>query len=145
MLPWSRSQSRSKLSMAIRCHPCGLSSFGHSAPSRLPNDLLANRCSLACPHSQPGTGNKQGRSRDRSMDPKHWLTEQTSIQGTPGPLGLGHPCNHLKKLPLYEVPQKSAGRRTARRVLNIQEGIVEASNNHVRDSAEQASDQGYLR
>ena len=57
------------------------------------------------------------------MDPKQWHTEHTNIQGMPGPLDLRHPSNHLtKKLSLYEVPQKSGGRRTARRVLSTQAG-----------------------
>ena len=66
------------------------------------------------------------------MDPKQLRTEHTSIQGRPGPLDLQHPFNYLnptsddsEALSLYEVPQKSGGRRTARRVLNMQRGIAQ--------------------
>ena len=42
----------------------------------------------------------------------------------PGPLDLRHPCNHLKK-PVILSAAGTRGRRTARRVLNIQEGIAQ--------------------
>ena len=65
--------------------PAACSPLDHSAPSRLPNDLLANRCSLGLLAQSFRTGNTQGRSGDRSMDSKQWRTEHTRFRVCPVP------------------------------------------------------------
>ena len=60
----------------------------------------------------------EGRSGDRSMDlPISGEPGIQAFRGCPVPwICDTHAITHLKKLPLYEVPQKSGGQRTARRV-----------------------------
>ena len=123
MLPWSQSRAvqnypgSASLVLAMQCHPCGLESSGPIGALPAARRPPGKSVLWGCSHRQSGTKNTKGRSGDRSMDPKQWRNRHTSIQG----MDLRHPCNHQKTLSLYKVPQKSGGRRTARRVLNIQE------------------------
>ena len=124
--------------------------FGHSAPPDYPTTswqigalgaLLAARPSVRLENAQVGSG-------DRSMDPKRWRTEHTSIQGMSGLLELRGPCDHLtkKKLSKYEVPQSSGGRRAARRVPNTGHRTIRSTQtSQVEDRAKKPDDQEYVR
>ena len=106
MLPWSRSRIRSTISRL------NIPDFGHVVrppPLRLivllttllplgcPTTSWPNGALWGCSHSPSGTGNKQGRSGDGSMETKRWCTDHTNIQSMPGPLDLRLSCNYLKK------------------------------------------------